>query len=36
MTRRYWTDRRAGCLAASGICIVFWLTVILWVTLGRG
>lgn len=28
--------RRAGCLAAAGICIVFWLLVILTATLGRG
>lgn len=33
--RSYWISRRAGCLAAAGICIVFWLTVILWATLGR-
>ncbi len=36
MTRCYWTERRAGCLACAGISILFWLLVILVATLGRG
>lgn len=33
--RTYWQERRAGCLVAAAITIMFWLTVVLWATLGR-